>query len=94
MPAGVEAAYDPDQLKEPAEQALHSALTKCRQVLDGETSLVRLTAETGELVDAVNVFFDDVLVMAEDPAVRANRLGLLAAVRDLAEGVVDWEKLG
>ncbi|MFF7636801.1 glycine--tRNA ligase [Kitasatospora sp. NPDC008050] len=94
VPAGVEAAYDPDQLKEPAEQALHSALTKCRQVLDGETSLVRLTAETGELVDAVNVFFDDVLVMAEDPAVRANRLGLLAAVRDLAEGVVDWEKLG
>jgi glycyl-tRNA synthetase len=94
VPAGVEAAYDPEQLKEPAEQALHSALTKSRQVLDGETSLVRLTAETGELVDAVNVFFDDVLVMAEDPAVRANRLGLLAAVRDLAEGTVDWEQLG
>jgi glycyl-tRNA synthetase len=94
VPASVEGAYGPDQLKEPAEQALHSALTKCRQVLDGETSLVRLTAETGELVDAVNVFFKDVLVMVEDPGVRANRLGLLAAVRDLAQGIVDWEKLG
>jgi glycyl-tRNA synthetase len=39
------------------------------------------------------VFFDDVLVMAEDTAVRANRLGLLAAVLDLAEGLLAWEEL-
>ncbi|MFF7353200.1 glycine--tRNA ligase [Streptomyces filipinensis] len=93
VPAGVAADYDPDRLAEPAEQALHAALTKCRQVLDGETSLVRFSTETGDLVDAVNTFFDDVLVMAEDPGVRANRLGLLAAVRDLAEGIIDWEAL-
>lgn len=93
VPAGLEAVYDPEQLHEPAEQALHAALVKCRQVLDGETSLVRFNAETGELVDAVNIFFDNVLVMSEDPAVRANRLGLLAGVRDLAEGIVDWESL-
>lgn len=94
VPIGLEAVYDPDQLKEPAEQALHAALAKCRQVLDGETSLVRFNAETGELVDAVNIFFDNILVMAEEPGVRANRLGLLASVRDLAEGIVDWETLG
>jgi glycyl-tRNA synthetase len=35
-----------------------------------------------------------VLVMAEDPAVRANRLGLLASIRDLTDGVVGWEELG
>ncbi|GGU81838.1 glycine--tRNA ligase [Streptomyces filipinensis] len=93
VPAGVAADYDPDRLAEPAEQALHAALTKCRQVLDGETSLVRFSTETGDLVDAVNTFFDDVLVMAEEPGVRANRLGLLAAVRDLAEGIIDWEAL-
>ncbi|MFJ3758031.1 glycine--tRNA ligase [Streptomyces sp. NPDC090080] len=93
VPAGLEAVYDPEQLHEPAEQALHAALAKCRQVLEGETSLVRFAAETGELVDAVNIFFDNVLVMSEDPAVRANRLGLLAGVRDLAEGIVDWESL-
>ncbi|WP_267036927.1 glycine--tRNA ligase [Streptomyces sp. NBC_00091] len=93
VPAGLEAVYDPEQLHEPAEQALHAALVKCRHVLDEETSLVRLNAQTGELVDAVNIFFDNVLVMSEDPAVRANRLGLLAGVRDLAEGIVDWESL-
>ncbi|MFE5034942.1 glycine--tRNA ligase [Streptomyces sp. NPDC056683] len=93
VPTGLAAVYDPHRLEEPAEQALHTALAKCRQVLDGETSLVRFNAETGELADAVNSFFDDVLVMAEEPGVRANRLGLLAAVRDLAEGIVDWEAL-
>ncbi|MFF7472127.1 glycine--tRNA ligase [Streptomyces sp. NPDC008092] len=93
VPTGQAAAYDPHRLEEPAEQALHTALAKARQVLDGETSLIRFNAETGELADAVNSFFDDVLVMAGDPGVRANRLGLLAAVRDLAEGIVDWEEL-
>jgi len=42
----------------------------------------------------VNRFFDDVLVMAEDPAVRANRLGLLAAIDALAGTVLSWELLG
>jgi glycyl-tRNA synthetase len=31
--------------------------------------------------------------MADDPAVRANRLALLAAIRDLAEAVLDWDAL-
>ncbi|MEU6481003.1 glycine--tRNA ligase [Streptomyces sp. NPDC047017] len=93
VPAGLEGAYDPHRLDEPAEQALHTALTACRQHLGANTSLVRFTAETGGLAAAVNTFFDDVLVMAQDPGVRAARLGLLAAVRDLAEGIVDWETL-
>ncbi len=33
-------------------------------------------------------------VMAEDPAVKANRLGLLAGIRDLSDGLVGWEALG
>ncbi|MER5750823.1 glycine--tRNA ligase [Streptomyces sp. NPDC002088] len=93
VPAGVQAGYGAELFEVQAEHALHAALSKSRQVLDGETSLLRFTAETGDLVDAVNSFFDDVLVMAEDPRVRANRLGLLAAVRDLAEGIIDWEAL-
>jgi glycyl-tRNA synthetase len=32
--------------------------------------------------------------MADDPAVRANRLGLLAGVKELSEGLVGWEALG
>jgi glycyl-tRNA synthetase beta subunit len=32
-------------------------------------------------------------VMADDPAVKANRLGLLASVYRLAEGHLDWGQL-
>ena len=38
---------------------------------------------------AIERFFTDVLVMAEDPAVRRNRLGLLQSIRELADGIVD-----
>ena len=38
-------------------------------------------------------FFDDVYVMAEDPALRAARLGLLATVRDLGADLLDWSQL-
>lgn len=31
--------------------------------------------------------------MADDPAVGANRLGLLATIRDLAQSVIDWTAL-
>ncbi len=46
------------------------------------------------LVAAVHRYLDDVLVMDEDPAVRAARVGLLGAVRDaLARISLDWEAL-
>jgi glycyl-tRNA synthetase len=32
-------------------------------------------------------------VMADDPAIRAARLGLLATVRDLGDGLLDWTEL-
>jgi glycyl-tRNA synthetase len=41
----------------------------------------------------VNTFFEEVFVMADDPALRAARLGLLATVRDLGVGLLDWEQL-
>ena len=38
-------------------------------------------------------FFDDVLVMAEDPDVRANRLGLMRRVAALFADVADFRKI-
>ena len=38
-------------------------------------------------------FFDEVFVMADDEKVRAARLGLLATVRDLGDGILDWAEL-
>jgi len=45
------------------------------------------------MIPAINRFFDTVLVMAEDAGVRANRLGLVKAVADLANGVADFSFL-
>ena len=42
---------------------------------------------------AVDRFFDDVLVMADDPAVRANRLALLRGVAQTMNRVADISKL-
>jgi glycyl-tRNA synthetase beta subunit len=45
------------------------------------------------MIPAISKFFDEVLVMAEDPAVRANRLGLLQRIAAMAKGVADFSKL-
>ena len=50
-------------------------------------------ATAGDITDSLNTFFDDVLVMAEDPAVRAARLGLLQSVVDKAPAGIDWKAL-
>ncbi|MEV0677937.1 glycine--tRNA ligase [Actinosynnema sp. NPDC050436] len=91
VPASVEAGYDPSALVEPAELALHKALG---DVPRGVTGVAAFVAVVGGLSEAINTFFDDVLVMAEDPEVKAARLGLLATIRDLAAPVLDWEALG
>jgi glycyl-tRNA synthetase beta chain len=38
-------------------------------------------------------FFDQVLVMAEDPVQRTNRLGLLQAIRDYSRHLADFSCL-
>jgi len=45
------------------------------------------------MVPAVSRFFEDVLVMADDPAVRTNRLALLQRIVALADGVADLSKM-
>ncbi|WP_436529940.1 glycine--tRNA ligase [Actinoplanes sp. HUAS TT8] len=91
VPDGTPAGYDVGVLKEPAELALHEAVTAV--VLPSEPDLTQFVAATRGLVEPVNTFFDDVLVMADDPAIRAARLGLLVAVRDLGDGLLDWPQL-
>ncbi|MBI5943952.1 MAG: glycine--tRNA ligase subunit beta, partial [Chloroflexi bacterium] len=46
-----------------------------------------------KLIPSITAFFDKVLVMAEDKAVKENRLGLLQRIAALANGVVDLSKL-
>ncbi len=46
-----------------------------------------------KLIPAINTFFDKILVMAEDPAVKQNRLALVAQVANLSAGIADLSKL-
>jgi glycyl-tRNA synthetase beta subunit len=45
------------------------------------------------LVPAITAFFDKVLVMDENPTLRANRLGLLQEIAALTRGMADLQKL-
>ncbi len=46
-----------------------------------------------DMVPAINHFFDEVLVMDEDPDVRANRLALLQHIAALPQGVADLTEM-
>jgi glycyl-tRNA synthetase beta chain len=92
----VQATVNAALLKEPAEVALDAALAKVRPQADAAfergdyaASLQALAA----LKAPVDKFFDDVMVNAEDPALRNNRLGLLATLHEAMNRVADLSKL-
>ena len=73
---------DPSAFSEAAEEALHKAVTQVgQQVQDavGSRDFARAFGVLGDLRPVVDKFFDDVMVMAEDDAVRANRVALVGA---------------
>jgi tetrameric-type glycyl-tRNA synthetase beta subunit len=73
---------DRSLLREDAEQALAETLAQVSDSVSADGD-VRAALETASaLGPAMERFFEDVLVMDEDPAVRANRLRLLLDVRD------------
>jgi glycyl-tRNA synthetase len=46
-----------------------------------------------KLIPSINVFFDKVLVMADDEQVRQNRLALVGQIASLSQGIADLSKL-
>jgi glycyl-tRNA synthetase beta chain len=51
-------------------------------------------AALAQLRPAVDAFFDKVTVNADDPALRANRLRLLAGLREATRAVADFSRIG
>ncbi len=79
-------------LREPAETALHEALAGA--LPDVERALAKrdyaaALARLAKLRPAVDAFFDGVMVNAEDPALRNNRLALLAQLRGQFARIAD-----
>lgn len=91
-----EAAADPALLTEESEKALHAALSRA-----GEAVMVALEKPDFEaamramasLRAPVDAFFDAVMVNADDPAIRKNRLALLATLRRVTRQVADFSKI-
>jgi glycyl-tRNA synthetase len=94
VPADVPPSYDPALFEDDAERALATALVGvAAKVRGGPLPLPEFATVAEALVEPINDYFDKVLVMAEDPAVRTSRLGLLAALRDLVADVLDWREI-
>ncbi|VCU69337.1 Glycine--tRNA ligase beta subunit [Pigmentiphaga humi] len=93
---GEPGAIDPALLAEPAEQALARALDTLRPQAESKfaqgdfAGALTVLSQAREPVDA---FFADVMVMAEDPAIRANRLALLAGLHRVMNHVADLSRL-
>lgn len=92
----VEAKADAALFSEDAERALWTDVAAVRRSADvlfesGDyTSSLKALAALRAPVDK---FFDDVMVNADDPKVRANRLGLLAALHGVMNRVADLSRL-
>ena len=89
---GIDAAL----LQEPAEQALHQALSQIAPKAEAAFAAGDYTASLQALAalkEPVDTFFDKVMVNTEDVALRANRLALLLQLQHAMNRVADISKL-
>ncbi len=94
--AEVKRQWDETLATEPAERALAHAVEEVR----GQVESAYTTCQYGkiysalqQLVDPINSFFEQVIVMDKEEAVKQNRLGLLRAIADLILPWADVRKL-
>ena len=90
------APVDVEQLREEAEVRLFDAVRALEDTVASATAARQYTAALGRLAQlrpAVDAFFDQVMVMDENPRLRANRLGLLAQLQALFGGIADLSRL-
>ncbi len=92
----VAATVNKDLLPEPAEQALFAAMQATVPAANAKFDAGDYTASLQALAALrapVDAFFDGVMVNADDPALKANRLGLLKQLHDAMNRVADLSRL-
>ncbi len=85
-----------ESLREEAEVRLFDAMRSLRGAVATATAQREYANALGRLAQlrpAIDAFFDQVMVMDEDPKLRANRLALLAQLHGLFCGVADLSRL-
>ncbi|HEY1607650.1 MAG TPA: glycine--tRNA ligase subunit beta [Paraburkholderia sp.] len=83
-------------LVEAAEKALHDQLLQVAPRVETQLAAREYTGALTALAalrETVDTFFNDVMVNAEDPALRANRLALLTALHKQMNSVADISRL-
>ena len=93
---GAAATLDPGLATDEAEKALIEALSSASPRIEAavaERDFPAAIAAAAELGPPVDRFFDEVLVMADDERVRANRLRLLLDVRDAVGALGDLSQI-
>ncbi|HEY3313076.1 MAG TPA: glycine--tRNA ligase subunit beta [Anaerolineales bacterium] len=82
---------DPARFVDEAERGLFAAIQAASSAeID---SIDEFFKRIMPLIPAINTFFDKVLVMADEKAVRENRLGMLQQIAGLTNGLADLSKL-
>ncbi|MDH3821037.1 MAG: DALR anticodon-binding domain-containing protein, partial [Gammaproteobacteria bacterium] len=79
-----------------AEKALYNALKNSREKVAPmleQRRYAEILNELADLRDPVDRFFDEVMVMADEDAVKDNRLALLGEIRALFLDVADISRL-
>ncbi|MGB4060574.1 MAG: DALR anticodon-binding domain-containing protein, partial [Burkholderiaceae bacterium] len=90
------AQVNPALLQEAAEQALAAALADVAPAAHAAFAAGDYTASLQKLAALrapVDAFFDGVMVNADDPALKANRLGLLKTLHEAMNRVADLGRL-
>jgi glycyl-tRNA synthetase beta chain len=94
--ADADAELDASKLVEPAEKALHAALEtalpQARAAVEKEDFAAAMKALAG-LRAPVDAFFEAVLVNADDPLLRRNRLLLLSRLVEALSQVADFSEI-
>ncbi len=83
----------PTLLKEDSERELYAGLISISNFDRRSGSMADFFHVFMPLMPVINQFFDEVLVMDQDQAIRENRLGMLQRIALLAQGVADFSLL-
>jgi len=89
-------SIDPSLFESNAEENLYGKLIDIKEIADGYIDEARYSDalyEMSNLREPVDIFFDEVMVMAENEKVRSNRLSLLEEISLLFHRIADFSRI-
>jgi len=97
LPSGELQSVNPQLFEKDAEKQLHNAVRKAAAMVGAEKRAGKYQEALEQIAGlrkVVDNFFEEVMVMAEDEAVRKNRLALLAELLREFTTIADFSELG